>query len=199
MTFPLRPPGRRDAQATRRRLLVAALELFTTTGFRATTTPMLAERAGIAEGTIYRHFTGKDELLNVAYAEVQAWALGILQEPTASRSTPADQLRQVGRRIFDEAARNAARVRMFFRRGDERYLDEASRAAGQRVREGLSLIVASGKSDGLVRSGPAELWAGVWLALVGFAAERIAGGEWTPEHAQATLVLDAAWDAIAAR
>jgi Bacterial regulatory proteins, tetR family. len=32
---------------------------------------MLAERAGIAEGTIYRHFSGKDELLNAAYRQVQ--------------------------------------------------------------------------------------------------------------------------------
>ena len=58
---------RRDGEATRQRLLRAALELFTTTGFQATTTPAIAERAGVAEGTIYRHFPGKEQLLNEVY------------------------------------------------------------------------------------------------------------------------------------
>ena len=53
------PTPRRDGEATRQRLLRAALELFTTTGFRATTTPQIAERAGVDEGTIYRHFSSK--------------------------------------------------------------------------------------------------------------------------------------------
>ena len=61
------PTPRRDGEATRQRLLRAALELFTTTGFRATTTPQIAERAGVAEGTIYRHFSSKEQLLNDVY------------------------------------------------------------------------------------------------------------------------------------
>jgi hypothetical protein len=34
------------------------------------------------------------------------------------------------------------------------------------VRDALQQIVASGKADGAVRTGPVELWAGVWLAVV---------------------------------
>ena len=56
--------------------------------------------------------------------------------------------------------------------------------------------MASGKSDGVVRAGPADLWAGIWLAIVAFAAERVESGEWTAEHPQAALVVEAAWDAI---
>ena len=57
MTAPRSP---RDSKATRERLLRAALDLFTTDGFQGTTTPTLASRAGIAEGTIYRHFASKE-------------------------------------------------------------------------------------------------------------------------------------------
>jgi hypothetical protein len=60
----------------------------------------------------------------------------------------------------------------------------------------LQQIVASGKSDGQVRSGPAELWTSVWLALVAFAAERVSAKEWAPDHQQVGLTLEAAWDAI---
>ncbi|MBA2627974.1 MAG: TetR/AcrR family transcriptional regulator, partial [Gemmatimonadales bacterium] len=127
--FP-RLSGRRDAQATRERLLAAALDLFTTVGFRATTTPMLAERAGVAEGTIYRHFSGKDALLNAVHARVQAWALGVVTAPESSGIARApDRLNFIGRALAEEGARNPAIVRMLLLRGDERYLDDASRDA----------------------------------------------------------------------
>ena len=51
------------ADLTRRRLRTAALELFVEQGVSETTTRDLAKKAGIAEGTIYRHFESKDELV----------------------------------------------------------------------------------------------------------------------------------------
>jgi hypothetical protein len=66
-------------------------------------------------------------------------------------------------------------------------------------RDALQHIVAAGKSDGVVRTGPAELWTDVWLALVAFVAERVGAKEWAPDAAPVGMALDAAWDAIAAR
>ena len=197
MNTPDSPRARRDAEATRRRLIAAALDLFTTIGFRATTTPMLAERAGIAEGTIYRHFRGKDELLNAAYRQVQDWAAAMVREMEEDRQLPVrDRLLGVARRLLEEAARDPAAVRMLLQVREERQLDDASRESARRFREALQLAMASGKSDGVVRAGPADLWAGVWLAIVAFAAERVGGGEWTADHPQAALALEAAWDAV---
>jgi AcrR family transcriptional regulator len=197
MNTPDSPRARRDAEATRRRLIAAALDLFTTIGFRATTTPMLAERAGIAEGTIYRHFRGKDELLNAAYRQVQDWAAAMVREMEEDRQLPVrDRLLGVARRLLEEAARDPAAVRMLLQVREERYLDDTSRDSARRFRDALQLVIASGKSDGVVRAGPADLWAGVWLAIVAFAAERVGGGEWTADHPQAALALEGAWDAI---
>ncbi len=198
MTIPPAAPVRRDAEATRRRLLRAALELFTTVGFRATTTPMLAERAGLAEGTIYRHFSGKNELLNAAYRDVQLWALTIVRESEAERVPVRDRLQQIARRILEEAGRDGPAMRMLLSAREERYLDDGSRDSARQFRDALQLVIASGKSDGVIRAGPAELWAAVWLAVVSFAADRVGAGEWDAAHPQAALTLEAAWDAIAA-
>jgi AcrR family transcriptional regulator len=190
-------PPRRDGAATRQRLLRAALELFTTNGFLATTTPEIAAKAGVAEGTIYRHFSGKEELLVSAYRESQGWGLALIQMPAGDNALPPqDRLLSVGRQLVSAAQSDPAMTRMLLRRRDERYLDDAGRQAAREFREALQQIVASGKSDGLVRPGPADLWTAVWLALVAFTTERVSSGEWTPEHPQVALTLGAAWDAI---
>ena len=190
----------RSADATRQRLLRAALELYTSVGFRATTTPMIAERAGVAEGTIYRHFGGKEDLLNEAYRGAQRWAAGLIAELQAERvGGTGELLRRLGRRIVEGAERDPAAVRMVLHCREERYLDERSRETAREFRGGLQQIMAAGKSDGMIRPGPAELWASVWLTIVGFAAERVGNREWALDHPQLVLTLDAAWDAIAAR
>ncbi|HEU5304339.1 MAG TPA: TetR/AcrR family transcriptional regulator [Gemmatimonadales bacterium] len=197
MTTPSPAPAPHRGAATRQRLLRAALELFTTVGFRATTTPEIAARAGVAEGTIYRHFSGKEDLLVTAYREAQGWGLEQVRAQDAEIALPPyDRLLAIGRRLVGAAKSDPAMTRMLLRRRDERYLDDAGRAAAREFRESLQQIVASGKSDGRVRPGPADLWTSVWLALVAFAAERVSAGDWTPEHPQVGLTLDAAWDAI---
>jgi AcrR family transcriptional regulator len=189
---------RRDGEATRQRLLRAALDLYTTTGFRASTTPAIASRAGVAEGTIYRHFSGKEHLLNEVYRGAQHWGTTIVRETEPDQPTP-NRLDLIARRILDTAARDASLTRMLLRRREEQHLDERSREAQREFRDALQHVVASGKSDGLVRAGPADLWTDVWLALVAFVAERVGEREWALDAPPVGMALDAAWDAIAAR
>ncbi len=48
---------------TRTRILQAAQKLFARKGFDGTTTKDLARKAGVAEGTIFRHFPNKKAIL----------------------------------------------------------------------------------------------------------------------------------------
>ncbi len=79
-----------NATGTRAALLQAASELMVEVGFDAMTTAALARRAGLAEGTLYRHFTGKEAITEAVFEE--AWksnlreieaALPPLAEPEA--------------------------------------------------------------------------------------------------------------------
>ena len=193
-------PRRRDGEATKERLLQAALDLYTTVGFLPTTTPALAARAEVAEGTIYRHFSSKEHLLNEAYRRAQRWALAELEAVANDRvRRPAERLAVLGRALVDAAGKEPSLIRMLFSTAHEGFLDDQSLGTRRALLEGLEQLMASGKADGQVRAGPAELWAGVWLTLVRHAAERVASGEWAADGAPAALTLEAAWDAVAAR
>jgi AcrR family transcriptional regulator len=198
MTLPPSAPRKRDGEATRQKLLRAALDLYTTVGFRGTTTPAIATRAGIAEGTIYRHFTSKEHLLNEVYRGAQKWATGIVREIEEQEkgARASERLQRVARRFFEAAERDPAAMRMLLYSTGEKSLDERSREAAREFKEGLQQVVASGKSDGLVRPGPADLWASAWLSLIAFAAEKVASREWPPDHPHLQLVIDSAWDAV---
>ena len=161
---------------------------------------MIAERAGVAEGTIYRHFTGKEHLLNEIYRGAQRWATRQVKEMDGEKGLkPAERLIRFARTLADAAERDPAVLRMLFYPRDDAHLDEKSREATRELGEALQQVVAMGKSDGIVRPGPAELWASVWFALVEFVVMRICAKEWTADHPQVSMALEAAWDAIAAK
>ena len=58
------------ALATRERLLTAARELIDEGGYGATSVLAIADRAGVASGTLYRHFASKEELFVELFRDV---------------------------------------------------------------------------------------------------------------------------------
>jgi AcrR family transcriptional regulator len=187
------------AQNTRARLLASARELFTSQGYHGTTTPMIAERSGVAEGTIYRHFPGKQALLNSVYQETQQWGLDRLREAGDGGGSTGDVLGRLGRALLAAAEEEPARIRFLLGWNDQGLLDEASQQAAQGFQHALETLIARGKQEGSVRAGLVELWTMIWLTLVRAAALRVAAREWNARHPHAIATLDAAWEAIAWR
>ena len=195
-----RPTGRRrrDPAGTRERLVRAALGLFTTQGYHTSTTPQIAKRAAVAEGTIYRHFDSKEHLLNEIYRAAVRLLMSAVREAPVSLSCP-ERLDRIATAWRDLASSDPAVVKLVFltRLGD--LLDSKSRDGFAELREEISKVIATGKSAGEVRSGSAEVWTDVWLALIKLALERIANDDWTAQHIGPQQVFDAAWDAIKAQ
>ena len=186
-----------QADLTRQRLVRAALELFTTQGYHVTTTPQIAKKAGVAEGTIYKHFRSKEQLLNEIYRGAARWATKLVKEADVTKRGAREKLAELGRGLASGAAREPAVARMFFldRHGD--LLDEESHKVARSFRLALESLIAQGKAEGSVKAGAAELWASVWLGVVTLAIERVTAREWSEGQAALKQTIDAAWDAIA--
>jgi AcrR family transcriptional regulator len=200
VTHPSIPPIPPAAAAdlTRQRLIRAALELFTTRGYHDTTTAQIAKKAGIAEGTIYRHFASKQHLVNELYRAAQRWAARVVQEATRdpSAGTARAQLTAVAHGLVDGAANETAVVKIGLLEPLAPVLDEESRKTEREFRVALERVIAEGKAQGSVRTGAVDIWAGVWLATLSHALQKIVAGDWKPGDTGVRLVIDAAWKAI---
>ena len=100
----------RQAEGTRQLLIATARELFTERGFAATSIEEIIQRAGVAKGALYHHFSGKADLFRAVYDAVQAEAVAgvvaaALAEPepwpgarpgSRRSSTPASSRRSAG-------------------------------------------------------------------------------------------------------
>jgi len=188
--------GPRNAQATRDRLVRSAVSLMTERGYHATTTPQIARAANVAEGTMYRHFSSKQAMLNEIY---RAGARIFLDR--ARTSPPGDcraRLRDLAEHWRTMALRDGPLVRCVMLTDWKDLLDARSLEMRGNLRFAIEAIVAAGKADGMVRAGPAAVLADCWLAIIRRVLEETAAGRWPPDHPSAALALDAAWDAIAA-
>ena len=200
MTHPSSPPWAGSADLTRQRLIRAALELFTTRGYHDTTTAQIAKKAGIAEGTIYRHFASKQHLVNELYRAAQRWAARVVQETARDpeAGTARAQLTAVALGLVEGATQETAIVKLGLLEPLSAVLDDESRKTERDFRMALERIVAEGKAQGTVRAGAVDVWAGVWLSVISHALRKIVAAEWKPGDTSVRLVIDAAWRSISA-
>ena len=106
-----RPPQSEDQ--TRTRILKAAQRLFASLGYDGTTTRELAQAAGVAEGTLFRHFANKKAIL--IEVATQGWIeilTDLLTELSEMGSYKA--VAQVMRRRMWNFQKNADMMRVCF-------------------------------------------------------------------------------------
>ncbi len=82
----------RDGTATRERIDRTAMALFAEKGVSETTIRDIAQGAGIAEGALYRHYRGKDELIVGLFQRHYAAFARRLQALEAARPHTRDKL-----------------------------------------------------------------------------------------------------------
>lgn len=139
----------RSADATRRRLLVAAAELIAEVGWGRVTTRAVAERAALPHGAVSYHFRGKQSMLvAAAVAEVEAMFPDAALESMAS----VDELFEWTRTAVSEAGAGAVQAGVLLEAMRESSRDPQLReqiaAVLRRLRERVAeLVLSAGATD----------------------------------------------------
>src|SRR5438105_572810 len=86
-------PGRRakNKEATRQRIVTAALHLFNTKGFDAATTKQIAKRAGVAEGTVFNYFETKEDIALHFFEREVDHAIATVRNNRRLRTAPLEE------------------------------------------------------------------------------------------------------------
>ena len=140
-------PRRKDAERNRRRLLVAAREVFRDRGVAATLNDV-AHHAGLGVGTVYRHFANKEELIDALFDDMVTTVDGYVQEAAAEPDAWLGLTRALQQvcevQAFDRGLRE---VMLGTGRGPER-----QRQMRDRVAPTVDAVVARAQEQGTLRA-----------------------------------------------
>lgn len=162
-------PEKRDA------ILDAALTLFVERGFYGTAVPLVADKANVGAGTIYRYFPSKEALVNALYQRHK----GALAEAMTSgfpHDAPfREQFHHFWSRVCGYALENPRALQFLELHHHGSYLDETSRAMERELLGRSKALVDGAISQQILKPLPGELlmaivW-GSFRALVQGGAE----------------------------
>jgi AcrR family transcriptional regulator len=111
------PASRRDE------LLELAATMFAERGLRATTVRDIADSAGILSGSLYHHFSSKEEMVDELLRGFLDWLFDRYQEIVATEPNPLERLKGLFMTSFEAIADRHAQVVI--------YQDEAKRLSSQ--------------------------------------------------------------------
>jgi AcrR family transcriptional regulator len=125
-TRPTPPPATRPTPqpATRRdELLELAAAMFAERGLRATTVRDIADSAGILSGSLYHHFSSKEEMVDEVLRTFLTWLFDRYQHIVDTEPNPLARLKGLFMASFDAIEHRHAEVVI--------YQDEAKRLSSQ--------------------------------------------------------------------
>jgi AcrR family transcriptional regulator len=192
-------PSRVEARkaSKHRAILDAALVLFAERGFHGTAVPLVAERAGVGAGTIYRFFASKEDLVNGVFRDAKGRLLETLQDGLDLSLTPRALFDAFWSRLVAFARTEPIAFRFLELQDHVSYLDAESRSIELGVLAPIFLACADFQRNGVLRTAlaPETTMAFIWGAFVGvMKAERLGYVRVTDEALVAAR--DACWRAF---
>src|SRR2546423_11375908 len=91
--MPYRPTERTEARKaeTRERIVAAALDQLAEGGYASANVQAVAARAGVATGSVYRHFPSKGDLFAEGFRRASAHEMAVFSQLTGDEGRPAAQ------------------------------------------------------------------------------------------------------------
>ena len=146
---------RADKADKRDAILRAAIETFAARGFFNAQVADVARSAGVAAGTVYLYFRGKDDLLISIFERTMTDAIAAGRDSVAAKPGAVERLREIARLHFERLGRdrNLAVVFQVELRQSTKFMEQFSATY---LREYLGIIrdvIAQGQAQGAFRQG----------------------------------------------
>lgn len=105
-------PSKKNVPDTKSRILEAALDLFSERGFYATTTRKIAQKAGVNEVTLFRHFSNKINLFHEVLDEIKINGFDADKVVSGLETQPEDAIRFAVEMVFEIFENRPRQIRL---------------------------------------------------------------------------------------
>ncbi len=148
-------PSAEERKAERQRtILEAAVRAFSRQGYHECTVAQVAREAGIADGTIYLYFQGKEDLLVNAFRQVLEGILVRLDTELAGTADPLERLRRIVSvhfAVMEEDPELASFLQLQARQPDPAIRRAIAESLGAYARR-IEVVLDQGKATGQLRA-----------------------------------------------
>ncbi|PQD96519.1 TetR family transcriptional regulator [Pradoshia eiseniae] len=178
-------------------ILSAALILFSERGYDGTTIPMIAERANVGAGTIYRYFENKEYMVNILFQEC---LLDFSESMKKVDLTATMNLKEKFYLLFNQmitfAKAKPEQLNFFDTHCTGYYLDDKSKKLLGEYLDFLTSFIEEGKKSGVIQDLPSDALISIIYGAFSHLFKLIHAGliEESP-HLLESLV-DCCWNAI---
>lgn len=163
----LADPPASPKTSRRRQLLATAKRLFLARGFTQTSVSAIVREAGVAQGTFYLYFKGKQDLLPYLRGEVLQRYLEAFEAGAADESGPADaRLVSALSRIHASVREQLALVRVLRQASSTEEVERIWIEGRETLSRPLAELIARGRSDGSFSVDDERMAAHLALALL---------------------------------
>ena len=181
----------------REHIMQAALELFTERGYHGTPVSLIAERANVGSGTIYRYFKDKDDLVNTLYRH---WKQKFFEFTALEQSDSSQSVRSLFRNVCFKIVQFAMQHRDAFvfleAHHHAPYLDEESRKLSEDIKAYFFAFLREGQAQEVIKPAAPELLFPVVFGIFSETMKNCWNTGRDLDRKQILLVEEMAWQAI---
>jgi AcrR family transcriptional regulator len=179
-------------------ILDAALQLFSERGFHGTAVPAVAERAGVAAGTIYHYFSSKEALVNALFRKWKEQIARSIYTAFPHGMSPREQFRNMWNQMATFALAHPKAFAFIEFHHHASYLDNESIALDRTLKQfGVAYVTQAQAAGVMKQHEPLILLELVLGAFHGLMKAHI-DGRLTLDKAKLDALELVCWDAVKA-
>ncbi|MGG5254685.1 TetR/AcrR family transcriptional regulator [Neobacillus sp. SM06] len=174
----------------------AAMQLFAERGYDGTTVPMIAEKAKVGAGTIYRYFENKEFLVNSLFIKCVLQFSEALKTNFPFDSTIREQFTHIFYQLFEFAKYNGNALLFINSHNDGYYLDEKSKDTFNAFLDFIIGTIENGKKQGIIRPLPSAALIAIVYGSFVMLFKMIQSGELEETPELLKELEESSWNAI---
>jgi AcrR family transcriptional regulator len=185
-----------DRGGKRQDILDTTLRQIVQRGLEATPMSLIAQEAGVGMGTIYHHFSGKDELVNMLYRELKQRTHTAMMAGHDRSAPVREQFFRMWRNLFDLYLSEPDLYRFLTQYSFSPTITQESKELGMQLWQVPIQLIEQGRAQQMVKPLPTELLMLIANAPLANLVQGHIDGRIHLDDASMDAAITACWDAI---